>query len=60
MVEVPTMRLLLPERDGVANFQRKLTVGSRACVPESSIVMVFARAVDAQIMLNARAKKKAG
>jgi hypothetical protein len=36
-----------------------LTDGSRACVPESSIVVVLAWAAAAQIMLNAQAKKKA-
>jgi hypothetical protein len=35
-----------------------ITVGSSACVPESSIVIVLACAGDHQIMLNASAKKK--
>src|SRR5579859_1858930 len=52
------MRLAPPLRDGVDVCQRMLTEGSSACVPESSIVVVFACAADAQIMLNAQTKKK--
>jgi hypothetical protein len=59
MVVVPTMRLSVPEREGVALFQRRLTAGSTACVPESSMVVVLAGAGAGQIMLNAQAKKKA-
>ena len=42
IVVVPIIRLPAPERDGAAVFQRMLTEGSSACVPESSMVIVFA------------------
>src|ERR1019366_8596849 len=58
IVVVPSIRLLVPERDGAALFQRMLTDGSSAVVPESSMRVVFACAADAQIMVSARAKKK--
>src|ERR1035441_6093177 len=60
IVVVPSIRLLVPERDGAALFQRMLTDGSSAVVPESSMRVVFACAADAQIMVSARAKKKVG
>jgi len=45
IVVVPTIRLSAPERDGAVVFQRMLTDGSSAWVPESSMVVVFAGAV---------------
>jgi hypothetical protein len=50
---VPTIKRPSLERDGTAVFQCMLTEGSSACVPESSMVIDFAWAADAQIMLNA-------
>ena len=58
-VDVPAIRLPAPVRVGVVVFQRMLTDGSSACVPESSICVVFAWLDEGQIMLNAQAKKKA-
>jgi hypothetical protein len=46
------------ERAGAAVFQRMATEGASAWLPESSMVIDFACAVEAQIMVSARAKKK--
>ena len=59
IVVVPTIRLPARSARAPRVFQRMLTAGSSACVPESSMVMVLARAARVQIMLNAQAKKKA-
>jgi len=39
---LPTIIVSGPDRDGDADFQRMLTEGSSACVPESSMVVVLA------------------
>ena len=58
IVVLPTINLPAAVRVGTAVFQRMSTVGSMATEPESSTVVDFACAGAAQIMLNARPKKK--
>ena len=55
---LPIIELPPPERDGVAVLQRMLTEGDSAIVPESSMVIDFADAACAKIMVSARPKKK--
>src|ERR1700682_3570607 len=59
IVVVPTIKLSPPERDGRGDRQCKLTAGSSACVPESSMGMDFPCAAPVQNMVSAAAKKKA-
>lgn len=59
IVVLPTIKLSRPECDGREDCQRRLTDGSSACVPESSMVVDFPCAGPHQIMVTAAAKKKA-